>query len=89
MKEKPIKARLNKLVVDEADSVAKPFSFEVDYGERMEHCWNGDQENGNHLSRLRYNTMYLDKMMGRIETRRVHKQFPVARAVWINSETLI
>ena len=34
----------------------------------MEHCWNGDQENGNHISRLRYNTMYLDKMMGRVET---------------------
>jgi len=42
------------------------FSFEVDYGERAEHCWNGDQENGNHISRLRYNTMYLDKMMARI-----------------------
>lgn len=42
------------------------FEFEVDYGERAEHCWNGDQENGNHISRLRYNTMYLDKMMARI-----------------------
>ena len=43
------------------------FEFEVDYGERAEHCWNGDQENGNHISRLRYNTMYLDKMMARVE----------------------
>jgi hypothetical protein len=46
--------------------LTQAFSFEVDYGERAEHCWNGDQENGNHISRLRYNTMYLDKMMARI-----------------------
>ena len=45
----------------------RPFEFTVDYGERAEHCWNGDQENGNHISRLRYYTMYLDKMMARIE----------------------
>ncbi|MEE4299842.1 MAG: hypothetical protein V2J24_10410 [Pseudomonadales bacterium] len=39
----------------------------VDYGDRAEHCWNGDQENGNHLSRLRYNTMYLPRILERIE----------------------
>jgi hypothetical protein len=42
------------------------YSGEVDYGDRAEHCWNGDQENGNHLSRLRYNTMYLPKITERI-----------------------
>jgi len=39
----------------------------VDYGDRAEHCWNGDQENGNHISRLRYNTMYLPRILDRIE----------------------
>ena len=39
----------------------------VDYGDRAEHCWNGDHENGNHISRLRYNTMYLPQILERIE----------------------
>lgn len=39
----------------------------VDYGDRAEHCWNGDHENGNHLSRLRYNTMYLPRIAERLE----------------------
>lgn len=43
------------------------YSGEVDYGDRAEHCWNGDQENPNHISRLRYNTMYVDKIMARIK----------------------
>jgi hypothetical protein len=43
------------------------YSGEVDYGDRSEHCWNGDHENGNHLSRLRYNTQYVPKIMQRIQ----------------------
>jgi hypothetical protein len=43
------------------------YGGEVDYGDRAEHCWNGDQENGNHISRLRYNTMYVPKILHRIE----------------------
>lgn len=43
------------------------YGGEVDYGDRAEHCWNGDQENPNHISRLRYNTMYVDKIMERIK----------------------
>ena len=39
----------------------------VDYGDRAEHCWNGDHENGNHISRLRYNTMYLPRILERID----------------------
>ena len=39
----------------------------VDYGNMAEHCWNGDQENPNYISRLRYNTMYVDKIMKRIK----------------------
>jgi len=44
-----------------------PYGGEVDYGDRAEHCWNGDHENGNHISRLRYNTMYLPKIAKRLE----------------------
>jgi hypothetical protein len=43
------------------------YGGDVDYGDRAEHCWNGDHENGNHISRLRYNTMYLPKILRRIE----------------------
>lgn len=42
------------------------YGGEVDYGDRAEHCWNGDQQNPNHISRLRYNTMYVEKIMKRI-----------------------
>ena len=43
------------------------FAGEIDYGDRAEHCWNGDHENGNHISRLRYNTMYLPRILERIK----------------------
>lgn len=43
------------------------YDGEVDYGDRAEHCWNGDQENPNYISRLRYNTMYVPKILDRIE----------------------
>ena len=39
---------------------------EVAYGDRAEHCWNGDPNSPNYLSRLRYNTMYVEKIMQRI-----------------------
>jgi hypothetical protein len=42
------------------------YDGEVDYGDRAEHCWNGDHENPNYISRLRYNTMYLPKILERI-----------------------
>ena len=43
------------------------YAGEVDYGDRAEHCWNGDHDNPNHISRLNYNTMYLPKILQRIE----------------------
>jgi hypothetical protein len=50
------------------ESTTDPYyAGEVDYGDRAEHCWNGDHANGNHLSRLRYNTMYLPRILERIE----------------------
>jgi len=44
-----------------------PYDGEVKYGDRAEHCWNGDPTLPNALSRLHYNTMYLPKMMERME----------------------
>ena len=44
-----------------------PYEGEVKYGDRAEHCWNGDPTLPNYLSRLHYNTMYLPKIMERIE----------------------
>ena len=50
------------------ESTTDPYyGGEVDYGDRAEHCWNGDHDNGNHISRLRYNTMYLPKILERLE----------------------
>jgi hypothetical protein len=43
------------------------YGGEVDYGDRAEHCWNGDHQNPNAVSRLRYNTMYVPKILKRIE----------------------
>ncbi|MGE0103180.1 MAG: alpha/beta hydrolase-fold protein [Blastocatellales bacterium] len=42
------------------------YGGEVDYGDRAEHCWNGDHTLPNHLSRLRYNQMYVPKILERI-----------------------
>ncbi len=42
------------------------YEGEVAYGDGAEHCWNGDPELPNAISRLRYNTMYIPKIMERI-----------------------
>lgn len=34
---------------------------EVAYGDRAEHCWNGDPTQPNYISRLRYHSMYIKK----------------------------
>jgi hypothetical protein len=44
-----------------------PYDGEVAYGPRAEHCWNGDPNLPNALSRLHYNTMYLPKILDRIQ----------------------
>ncbi|RNC90272.1 MAG: hypothetical protein ED555_07490 [Allomuricauda sp.] len=55
------------LMEDFLEGTTDPYyDGEVDYGDRAEHCWNGDQENPNHISRLRYNSMYVPKIMKRI-----------------------
>jgi len=43
-----------------------PYEGEVKYGDRAEHCWNGDPKLPNAISRLRYNTMYVPKILERI-----------------------
>ncbi len=56
------------LIEDFLESTTNPYyNGEVDYGDRAEHCWNGDHENPNYISRLRYNTMYIPKIIERIE----------------------
>jgi hypothetical protein len=55
------------LMEDFLESTTDPYyDGEVEYGDRAEHCWNGDQENPNAISRLRYNSMYVPKIMERI-----------------------
>ena len=44
-----------------------PYDGEVKYGDRAEHCWNGDPNLPNAYSRLHYNTMYLPKMLERMK----------------------
>jgi hypothetical protein len=49
-----------------------PYAGEVDYGDRAEHCWNGDHTLPNAISRLRYHQMYVQRILDRI-----HKTAPV------------
>lgn len=50
------------------ESTTNPFyGGVVDYGDRAEHCWNGDHDNANGISRLRYNSMYVPRILERIE----------------------
>lgn len=44
-----------------------PPDAEVAYGVRFEHCWNGDPTRPNYLTRLRYHTMYVQKMLDRMQ----------------------
>jgi hypothetical protein len=43
-----------------------PYGGVVDYGDRAEHCWNGDHTRPNATSRLRYHQMYAPKIVERI-----------------------
>jgi len=57
------------LMEDFLETTTDPYyAGEIDYGDRAEHCWNGDHDNGNHVSRLRYNTMYIERILERMET---------------------
>ena len=55
------------LMEDFLESTSEPYyDGEVLYGDRAEHCWNGDPELPNAITRLRYNSMYVPKIMKRI-----------------------
>jgi hypothetical protein len=54
------------LAEDFLRSADPPFGGEVAYGDRAEHCWNGDPTRPNYLSRLRYHQMYIPKGVARI-----------------------
>ncbi len=43
-----------------------PYGGEVLYGDRAEHCWNGDPKQPNAISRLRYHQMYAPKIVERL-----------------------
>ena len=52
---------------DFLESTKRPYySGVVDYGDRAEHCWNGDHDLPNELSRLRYNQMFIRKAVNRM-----------------------
>ena len=56
------------LMEDFLESTTDPYyEGEVKYCDRDEHCWNGDPDQPNAITRLRYNTMYVPKIMERIE----------------------
>jgi hypothetical protein len=42
------------------------YAGEVKYGDRAEHCWNGDPTQPNAISRLRYHQMYIPKAIERL-----------------------
>ncbi|MCU0634010.1 MAG: hypothetical protein MUE41_03970 [Gemmatimonadaceae bacterium] len=46
-----------------------PADAEFAYGDRAEHCWNGDPYRGNAYSRLRYHQMFIPRIMDQIRKR--------------------
>jgi len=49
------------------NATGPPAEAEVKYGLDCEHCWNGDSSLPNYITRLRYNTMYVPKILEHIE----------------------
>jgi len=49
-----------------ANTKNPPYEGEIAYGPGFEHCWNGDPNQPNAISRLRYNEMFLPKIVERI-----------------------
>jgi len=55
------------LTEDFLESTTDPYyDGEVTYGDGDEHCWNGDPNQPNAISRLRYHTMYMEQILARI-----------------------
>ena len=50
------------------ESTSDPYyNGEVDYGDKAEHCWNGDHSQPNHISRLRYHRMFIQKWSANVQ----------------------
>ncbi|MDZ7306400.1 MAG: hypothetical protein ONB49_04970 [candidate division KSB1 bacterium] len=43
-----------------------PYDGEIDYGDRAEHCWNGDHTRPIAISRLRYHQMFIPRAIKRL-----------------------
>ena len=55
------------LIEEFLESTKDPYyDGEVKYGDRAEHCWSGDPDNPNELSRLTYNQRFVKKAFERI-----------------------
>jgi hypothetical protein len=55
------------LIEEFLESTKNPYyGGEVDYGDRAEHCWNGDHTRPNGSSRLRYHQMFIPKAVERM-----------------------
>ena len=55
------------LMEDFLESTKTPhYNGQVDYGDKAEHCWNGDHSRPNATSRLRYHQMFIKKAVERI-----------------------
>ena len=64
---------LNNAVYSAEDMIKKlenpSCNCEVDYGDRAEHCWNGDHTQPNYMSRLHYHQMFIKKWAEEVKLR--------------------
>jgi len=63
-----------------------PYGGEIDYGDRAEHCWNGDHTRPNAESRLRYHQMFAPKIVS--SGLQPRNSAPVSRA-WVISASVL
>jgi len=52
---------------EKLDTLSPPYGGSVTYGDRAEHCWNGDPKLANAYSRLHYDFQYLPLILERIK----------------------
>ena len=57
------------LVEDLLQTLEPAYDGQVDYGDRAEHCWNGDHTRPNALSRLRYHQMFVPRVIDQVRKR--------------------
>jgi len=53
---------------EKLEALSPPYGGSVTYGDRAEHCWNGDPKLANAYSRLHYDIQYLPSILERIKT---------------------